>query len=330
MEPDAIRFLEVQHDDIQQANVSTFVRIFSDIAQRSDDAKQLRGKCVIVLPSYDSDPRANWAIPEIRKFIQALDREMPHFAYFLFGDPTAEHLFFYLLCLVPIRDEATGPSYLTMDLVSAAVERAEHVARFCQQIDDDVDRATTPIMLNLPVEVVKDVPTVASRVLEAMGPTLAAFERNADPRLSTPDGQAFVASLLARASTLCGIDPKQYASQELLIRELSARANKVSPEELDRFENAFDECSETVGNRKVKISTIKLRQVVKEQRRAAYQFVETHLMMAAAQPGYLQPASIVAAALMAEFDDPAPMRRVQERAEELDVPPELWMPQTLS
>jgi hypothetical protein len=326
MDADAIRILEVPNEDIHQANVSNFVRVFAEIAQNPHNAKQLRGKIVVGFAIYDSDPRPNWAIPEIRAFIQALDREFPHFSYFLFGDPATEHLLFYLLCLTPLDVGADGPGYHADNLLYVAAERMEKVASFCERIGDEQELATNPILLNLPVEVLRLVPDLQWKVFEAMGPTLRALEMNTAPELSTEQGKEFTSRVLSKASALSGVDPSQYPSQKLLIQELSTHANKVTPEEVNRFEKSFDECCEIAGNGKLRISTVRLRQVVRKQRRAACQFIESHMLLAAAQPGYLQPASIVAAALMAEFNDSGPMRRIEERAQELGAPPELWMP----
>jgi hypothetical protein len=325
MEADAIRMLEVSGEDIRRTNVSNFVRLFGDIARQPEAAKQLRGKIVLGFRSYDSDPRPNWAVPEIRNFVQALDKAVQYFPYFLVGDPAVEHILFYFLCLVPFGDMKSR-LYSAADLLTVVARKAKDVTRFCEEIEDDPERATDPFLLNLPAEVVKDFPDIADKILDAMSPALRALEGDLAQLNTTPEGKAFVNNILSRATTVCGIDRSKYTSDISLLREVLSRANRVSNEDLSRFEKSFDECTQRLGNRKLGLSTTKLRQVVRQQRRAAYRFVEIHLLMAASQPGYLQPAAIVATALLVEFDDPGPMRRVEQRGAELGANPEQWMP----
>jgi hypothetical protein len=174
--------------------------------------------------------------------------------------------------------------------------------------------------------VVKSFPYIVEKVLDAITPTLRSLEDELSRPNSASEATALVDNILSKAASICGIDRSQYSSRISLLRELLARANQVSNEDINRFEGSFKECTERLGGGKLGVSSTKVRQVVRQQRRAAYRFVEIHLLMAASQPGYLQPAYIVATALMVEFDDPGPMRRVEQRAAELGASPEKWMP----
>jgi hypothetical protein len=325
MELGAIRMLEVPDEDIRRTNVSNFIRLFGNIAQRPENAKELRGKIVISFTSYDSDPRPNWAIPQIRSFIQALDKAVPYYPYFLVSDPAVAYVLFYLLCLIPFGD-LERRSYSPADLLAAALRKTADVTAFCKEIGDDAERATQSILLNLPVEMVQAFPEIAEQVLDAMTPTLRALEDELARPNATPESRAFAHDILSRAATICGIDCSAYPSETSLLRALLARANQVSDEDLKRFERSFEECTERLGGRKLGVSSTKLRQLVREQRRAAYRFVELQVLMAASQPGYLQPAYIVATALLVEFDDRGPTRLVEQRAVELGASPEQWMP----
>jgi hypothetical protein len=324
MDPDAIRMLEVSQEDVGRTNVSNFVRLFAKIGERPEDAQQLRSKIILSFQSYDSDPRPNWAIPEIRAFIQALDRALPYFPYFLVGDPAVEHHLFYLLCLMPFADIDNSRSYSPVKLLSLAKRKAADVTRFCAEIKDDPERATEPILLNLPAEVVREFPDIAGKVLDAMAPALRALEG----RLTTtvPEARAFVNNILSRAAMISRLDRSKYPSDASLLEELLNRVNQVTNEEVNRFQKSFQECTERIGGGKVAMSSTKLRQVIRQQRRAAYRFVEIHLLLAASQPGYLQPAYIVATAIMIEFNDPELMRRIEQKAAELGVNPQQWMP----
>jgi len=70
----------------------------------------------------------------------------------------------------------------------------------------------------------------------------------------------------------------------------------VSNDEIRRFTESIAQATTRLGGGKVGIPGDKLRQIVREQRAAAYRYVELHLVAAASQPGYRQPATMVAAA----------------------------------
>jgi len=326
VEADAIRVLNIAERDVQGRNVADLIRLFGNMSKAPEDAKQLRGKVVLGFASYDGDQRPNWAIPEIRGFVQALDSALPYFPYFLVGEPEVSHLLFYLFCLVPFQN-LESRVYGATDLLDAAKRKVSDVTRFCQQIGDDAERATEPILLNLPAPIAKSDPGLVEKILERMRPSLLALERQLTADVPTPETEAFAGQILPQAAELCGIDRSRYGSHTALLREILARtAREVSNEELDRFQKGFDACTERLGSGKLGISSIKLRELVRRQKHAAYRWVELHLVAAASQPGYLQPATAVAAAIHIEFGDDGPMRRVQERATELGARPENWMP----
>lgn len=328
VEADAIRVLNIAERDVQGRNVADLVRVFGNISEAPEDAKQLRGKVILGFPSYDGDARPNWAIPEIRGFVQALDNALAYFPYFLVGDPVLSHLLFYLLCLVPFPD-LESRVYAATDLLDAAKRKAGDVTRFCERIGDDAERATEPILLNLPAPISQNDPGLVEKILEAMRPALVALERQLAAGGTTPEAKAYASQVLSQAADLCGIDRSRYPSDAAVLREILARTTReVSNEELDRFQKSLDACFERLGSGKLGISATKLREVVRQQKHAAYRYVELHLVAAAGQPGYLQPATLVATAIRVEFGDDEPTRRVQERAVELGARPETWMPGT--
>lgn len=100
----------------------------------------------------------------------------------------------------------------------------------------------------------------------------------------------------------------------------------ISNEELLQFNDSLKRSYTRIGNRKITVDTIKVRETVRSHRDASYRFVELHLVMAASQPGYLQPASVVAAAIQIEFEDDNPIKSVYERAKELGAPDAVWLP----
>jgi CHAT domain-containing protein/tetratricopeptide (TPR) repeat protein len=94
--------------------------------------------------------------------------------------------------------------------------------------------------------------------------------------------------------------------------------SEVSKEDFARFVEQFDACYERIGGGKLRVEADRVRALVRELPGAARGFVEIHCVMAASQPGFLQPAMVVAAAFLAEFDDRTPLEMVEENARTLD------------
>src|SRR5687767_2683092 len=92
---------------------------------------------------------------------------------------------------------------------------------------------------------------------------------------------------------------------------------QVTKQEFDAFAADFRQCIQRVGNRRVAIDSMCIRQLVRASPPIAYRFVELHCMMAQSQPGYLQPAFLVATAYLIEFDDDTLTKMVMDRATEL-------------
>lgn len=319
--------LNVSRDDVERRHVADLTRVLGEISDDPQACRQLRGNVVLGFPSYDNDPRPNWAIPEIRGFVQRADAELPHLSYFLVGDPALGYILFYLLCLartVDLTTYAVSPS----ELLAVATGKANEVDRFCQAIGDDANAAVLPILLNLPPALAAADPDLSGTILERLRPTLMTLELS-DDQAQDEVANAFAEQLLTQAATLLGLDRSRYSSREALRRDiLGAMHRQVTEDDLRRFGESFDACTERVGGGKLALSTERLRRVIREQRWAAYRYVDLHIVGAASQPGYLQPAAIVATGIYVEFGDDEPMRRIRERAEELGVPPSVWMPGT--
>jgi hypothetical protein len=91
----------------------------------------------------------------------------------------------------------------------------------------------------------------------------------------------------------------------------------VSNEELKAFDGGFRDCMKRLGGGKVGIDSTCVRKLVRLHPEPACRFVEIHCFMAQSQPGYLQPALIVAGAYQVEFNDPRLMNMVAEKAKAL-------------
>src|SRR5687767_10067502 len=92
----------------------------------------------------------------------------------------------------------------------------------------------------------------------------------------------------------------------------------VSNESMKAFAEKIQNAAQRLGGGKVGLDSNVIRAVVRADKDAAYRYVEVHCMMAASQPGYLQPALIVATAYQIEFGDDVLVKMVNERAGALD------------
>lgn len=91
----------------------------------------------------------------------------------------------------------------------------------------------------------------------------------------------------------------------------------VSNDELKEFDKGFHSSLKRLGDGKVAIDSNLVRQLVRQYPKAASRYVEMHCVMAQSQPGYLQPALIVAGAYQIEFNDDCLMEMVTSKADKL-------------
>jgi hypothetical protein len=113
---------------------------------------------------------------------------------------------------------------------------------------------------------------------------------------------------------IIGISKYQHA-------QLNPRKNlmpKVSDEAIRAFSEGIEKCTNKIGGGKVGIDSACLRVLIRNNRDAAYRYVELHCLMAESQPGYLQPAIIVASAYQIEFGDDSLYQMVMVKVKELE------------
>lgn len=215
MESGEVRILAIQKNNLNEDMARHLAKLFSGIARNPAKAREARGRFVLEFPDYDSDPRPNYAIPEIRRFVRTLDGDCQYAAYFLYGDPSISHIQFYLLCLVDPQNNERG-QYNLRDLIAVAMERCKHVVAFCHQIGEDEDRGTEGLLMNLPPEALSGNAEASAKVLRAMKPALEALKKDFDNLVNRPDGRALIRGMLRRAAVLCGIDPGHRMDEALL------------------------------------------------------------------------------------------------------------------
>ncbi len=92
----------------------------------------------------------------------------------------------------------------------------------------------------------------------------------------------------------------------------------VSQQDFEKFLRELQKLFQRVGGGKASIDFDSVCAVVRSNKAAAYHYVELQCLAAASQPGYLQPAMIVAMAYKMEFNDETLVELVLKRAKELN------------
>ncbi len=91
----------IHRDSVLACNVSKFLATF-DITRIAAAGKlrELRGILHLAISGWDDDPRSLHEVPEVRTFVQELDRKFPFLAYA--ATTQTETLRIMSLCLVPM------------------------------------------------------------------------------------------------------------------------------------------------------------------------------------------------------------------------------------
>jgi len=91
--------LDFDRGDIESADTGGVMGILTQLLER-DAAMKFCERVDVCCTGYDSDSRELWEIPEVRAFVQRLDRQFPYWCYFLARN--GEGLLWLTYCLYPI------------------------------------------------------------------------------------------------------------------------------------------------------------------------------------------------------------------------------------
>jgi len=91
----------------------------------------------------------------------------------------------------------------------------------------------------------------------------------------------------------------------------------VSNESIKAFNDGLGKCTKKIGGGKVGMDSTCVRNLVRANRDVAYRYVELHCLAAQSQPGYVQPAIVIATAYQLEFQDDTLYQMVMNRVKEL-------------
>lgn len=92
----------------------------------------------------------------------------------------------------------------------------------------------------------------------------------------------------------------------------------VNNQEIREFSQEFEKCYQRIGNGKVAMDSTYLANLIRAKPKEAKRFIEIYCMLAQSQPGYLQPAYLVATAYSFVLQDNSMLEIVKQRVEELD------------
>jgi hypothetical protein len=74
--------LQASREEVEAGNISCSLLSLEKLL-KPENVKRLRGKLIFCVNGYKSDPRELHQIPEVRAWMQELDRHFPHWFYFM-------------------------------------------------------------------------------------------------------------------------------------------------------------------------------------------------------------------------------------------------------
>jgi hypothetical protein len=116
--------LQVTDRDARLGDISQINTLLEQL-DSGGAAVQLEGKtvqelydsCILAFPCFDADPRPNWQILEVRRFLQTLFEARPHLLYYLVCDPKLGQANMVMMALLPehafkARGDNTSPEFV--------------------------------------------------------------------------------------------------------------------------------------------------------------------------------------------------------------------------
>src|SRR5260221_5232259 len=94
-------------------------------------------------------PARTGKIPEIRNYVQGLNRRMPYFPYFLLSDPATESFELYFLSMIDVDETSRFKPQQAIDVLQE-IEKA--VRAFCHSVAGNADERLGELFSALPVQ----------------------------------------------------------------------------------------------------------------------------------------------------------------------------------
>jgi hypothetical protein len=205
--------LPIDQADLLKANVEPLISLLGPILSEPGKAKDHRDRLVLDLSFYDDDSRPNWAIPEIRDYVRALQGRIPHFPYFLSSNPAGGLFEFYLLCLLEPDHNGAVQSRQAADVLRGITDA---VRAFCNRIADNADARLSQLICGLPTGMlVEDSLRIAA--LRSLLPTLELLvDKPEDPL-------GFRSQIFRKAERLLGKSVADCGSEKAFLQEIRQR-----------------------------------------------------------------------------------------------------------
>jgi hypothetical protein len=120
----------VPYEDVINCNIKTVFEALDSLLESRASVIASRGKIALSFDGYENDPRDVWYIPEVRRYVAALDAAFPYWFYFLNLEmPTLKVL---CLCLCAVVKASGGVKPNTADLKLFFYDHFAAVNRLCE------------------------------------------------------------------------------------------------------------------------------------------------------------------------------------------------------
>jgi hypothetical protein len=131
--------------DVLMLNVDRWRSLLDRLQISPDLAFHSQGKVELIISGYDDDPRELYEIPEVRKFIQAADRELPDLFFFARNEEPSFSLQLFALCQAEVevigQDSEGKKKTVSVELSSLG----SFVERHCYALNDLCDKIKMPM-----------------------------------------------------------------------------------------------------------------------------------------------------------------------------------------
>lgn len=123
--------LEVSHDDVVHCDISAVARGLDHLLQSRRRVVAGRGRIALALSGYDSDTRELYEIPEVRRYVEALDSVFPY--WFYFAHPQYGTLKLFALCLCRVVKVPGGSTPEIEDLKRFIYQHVVSLNQLCEK-----------------------------------------------------------------------------------------------------------------------------------------------------------------------------------------------------
>jgi len=100
--------LEILKKQIVEGNIASALEKLHILTDTEKNTRLYKNSLILMVEGYDSDERELVEIPQVREFFQKLNREWPHWLWFLNQDMGSIGLLFALLCEVKVSRGKNG------------------------------------------------------------------------------------------------------------------------------------------------------------------------------------------------------------------------------